>query len=81
MISSTTLDLEPRRLSLLIPDLYALDIDMNLSGAFLERESLRLDAIPKETENAFRPRRVRDLDIDGARAEWRVRDQCLVIVA
>ncbi|KAH9976764.1 pre-RNA processing PIH1/Nop17-domain-containing protein, partial [Lactifluus volemus] len=81
MISSATLDLEPRRLSLLIPGLYALDIDLNLSTASLERESLRLDAVPEETETAFRPRRVRDFDIDGARAEWRVRDQCLVIMA
>jgi hypothetical protein len=81
MISSATLDLEPRRLSLLIPGLYALDIDLNLSTASLERESSQLDAVLEETETAFRPRRVRDFDIDGARAEWRVRDQCLVIMA
>ncbi|KAH9978174.1 hypothetical protein BGW80DRAFT_1286203 [Lactifluus volemus] len=35
MISSATLNLEPRRLSLLIPGLYALDIDLNPSTASL----------------------------------------------
>jgi hypothetical protein len=81
MIPFATLNLEPRRLSLLIPDLYTLDIDLNLSAAILERGSLGLHAVPEEMDNVFRPKRVRDFDVDGARAEWRVRDQCLVIMA
>jgi hypothetical protein len=77
MISSATLDLEPRRLSLLISGLYALDTDPNLSGALLERESLRLDVVPKKIETAFRHTHVRA----SALTEREQSDvQCLVIM-
>jgi hypothetical protein len=64
-----------------VPDLYALDIDLELSDAELRREMLRVGAGPKETENVLMLKRARDLDVDRARAEWRVNSRCLVIVA
>ncbi|KAI0255500.1 PIH1 family [Lactifluus subvellereus] len=81
IISSSTLDLEPRRFILLIPDLYALDVDLDLSDASLEQTPFRVGADPQGTGNASMLKRARDLDIEGARAEWRVKDRCLVIVA
>ncbi|KAI0255505.1 hypothetical protein BJV78DRAFT_1176162 [Lactifluus subvellereus] len=49
----STLDLEPCRLILLIPDLYALDIDLNLSDASLGQASFRVGANPRGTGNAL----------------------------
>ncbi|KAF8259684.1 hypothetical protein EI94DRAFT_1750854 [Lactarius quietus] len=63
-ITSATLDIEPRRLTLVIPDLYELDINLDLSDSALVRTL-----------------RARNLNIDRARAEWRTKERCLVIVA
>ncbi|KAI0299008.1 hypothetical protein B0F90DRAFT_1631800 [Multifurca ochricompacta] len=79
-ISSATLDLEPRRLTLLIPELYALDIDLNLSDTALGQALFRAGAGPQGTEHALMLKRARNLDVDGARAEWHVKERCLVIV-
>ena len=79
-ISSATLDLEPRRLTLLIPDIYALDIDLTLSDASLGQELLRLGVGPQGTESVLMLKRAREFDVDRARAEWCVKDKCLVIV-
>jgi len=80
-ISSATLDLEPRRFILLIPGLYALDIDLDLSDASLGQAPFQVGAGPQGTESALMLKRARDLDIDEARAEWRVKGRYLVIVA
>ncbi|KAI0270746.1 hypothetical protein BC834DRAFT_863043 [Gloeopeniophorella convolvens] len=80
-ISSATLDLEPRRLTLLIPSLYSLDIDLNLTDAALGQALFRSGAGPHGTEQALMLKRARDLNVDGARAEWRIKDRCLLILA
>jgi hypothetical protein len=66
---------------LLIPGLYALDIDLNLSDASLGRALFQVGAGPQGTEDALMLKRARDLDIEGARAEWHVKDHFLMIVA
>ncbi|KAF8487067.1 PIH1 family [Russula ochroleuca] len=78
-ISSATLDLEPRRLTLLIPDLYVLNVDLELpDGALGKARSL---VGLQGTENVASLKQARDLDVDRARAEWRVEERSLVIVA
>jgi hypothetical protein len=80
-VSCATLDLEPRRTTLHIPNLYAFDVNLELPDAELGRAMLRVGADPKGTENALMLKRARNLDVDRARAEWRVNKRCLVIVA
>jgi hypothetical protein len=58
-----------------------LDVDLELPDADLGQMMLRVGADPKGTENALMLKRVRGLDVDRARAEWRVNKRCLVIVA
>jgi hypothetical protein len=79
-ITSATLDIEPRRLTLVIPGLYALDINLNLSDSALGRALFPPGTSPHEAERALMLKRARDLDVDGARAEWRTKERCLVIV-
>jgi hypothetical protein len=64
-----------------IPNLYVLDIDLELSDADLKRAMIRVGADPTGTENALMLKRAGDLNVDQARAEWRVIKRCLVIVA
>jgi hypothetical protein len=78
-ISSATLDLEPRRFTLLIPDLYALDVDLELPDGTPGK--VRSDVDPRGTEYIATLKQARKLDVDRARAEWRVKDRSLVIVA
>jgi len=80
-ITSATLDIEPRRLTLVIPDLYELDINLDLSDSALVRTLFPPGTSPHEVEHALTLRRARNLNIDGARAEWRTKERCLVIVA
>ena len=80
-ITLATLDIEPRRLTLVIPDLYKLDINLNLSDPALGRALFTPDTSPHESEPALMLNRARDLDVDGARAEWRTKERCLIIVA
>ncbi|KAH9056802.1 hypothetical protein EDB87DRAFT_1565958 [Lactarius vividus] len=80
-IASATLDIEPRRLTLVIPGLYVLDIDLNLSDSAFGRAHFRTGTSPREVEHALLLKRDRDLDVDGARAEWRRKERCLVIMA
>jgi hypothetical protein len=79
-IASATLDIEPRRLTLVIPGLYALDINLNLSDSTLGRAPFPPSTSPHEAEHALLLKRARDLDVDGARAEWRTKERCIVIV-
>jgi len=80
-ITSATLDIEPRRLTLIIPGLYVLDIDLNLSDSALERALFPIGTSTQEIEHALMLKRGRNFDVDGARAEWRMKGRCLVIVA
>lgn len=76
---SATLDLEPRRFTLLIPDLYALDVDLELPDEIPEKVRSGVD--PQATEYIATLKQARRLEVDQARAEWRVKEQSLVIVA
>ncbi|KAM5530849.1 hypothetical protein V8D89_015493 [Ganoderma adspersum] len=79
-IPDTTLDLEPRRLIFLAPDPtpYALDLDLSQPDAAIQK-------LFGDTQNgdsamsAMGLKRERPLDVDGARAEWRVAEGQLII--
>ncbi|KAG1875812.1 pre-RNA processing PIH1/Nop17-domain-containing protein [Suillus subluteus] len=75
-ISNSTLDIEPRRVILHIPSLYDLDINLDVAP----------DTEPMATnrrlgEGATELKRLRDLDVDGAKAEWRVAEKVIVLLA
>ena len=80
-ITSADLDLESRRITLLIPGLYVLDINLELPDAAIGQASLGVETDLRGAENVLTLKRARDLDVDRARAEWRVNEGCLVIVA
>ncbi|KAJ7233382.1 pre-RNA processing PIH1/Nop17-domain-containing protein [Mycena rebaudengoi] len=76
IVAQTTLELEARRLLLSTPnaDVYApLDIDLALSDAEIVARG--------GGDAALKLKRERALDVDGARAEWRVADEMLVLFA
>ncbi|OCH91358.1 hypothetical protein OBBRIDRAFT_792407 [Obba rivulosa] len=77
-IPSAALDIEPRRLLLSLPPLYALDLDLDLPDAALPGAA-RLSGA--SAHQALLLKRHPRLDVDGARAEWRVADGVLVIHA
>lgn len=96
MIPRSTLDLEPRRIILSIPDLYLLDINLDASDAELmatfsksEHDSAFSNAEFNNgnggekslVDSALTLKRVRDLDVEGAKAEWRVGEGILIINA
>jgi len=64
---------------LLIPDLYALDVDLELPDGTPEKVRSGVD--PQGTEYIATLRQARHLDVDRAKAEWRVKEGSLVIVA
>ena len=68
------LDLEPRAIHLHVPTLYALDVDLDLPDAALP------PSLPA-TRGALELKRARDLDVDGARAEWHVAEDRLLLFA
>ncbi|KAG1803183.1 pre-RNA processing PIH1/Nop17-domain-containing protein [Suillus subaureus] len=75
-ISNSTLDVEPRRVMLHVPSLYDLDINFDVTP----------DTEPMATnrrlgEGATELKRLRDLDVDGAKAEWRVAEKAIVLLA
>jgi len=74
-----TLDLEPRRFTLHIPDLYELDVDLELPDATPGKA--RSGVGPQGTEYIATLKQARRLDVDRARAEWRVKERSLVVVA
>ena len=77
-IKTATLDIEPRRIILAVPPLYDLDLDLALSDAEL---SQILSDVEDAANAAQTLKRQRDLDVDGARAEWRVVEGRVVIYA
>jgi len=64
---------------LLIPDLYALDIDLELPDEPLGKARSGVD--PQGTEYIATLKQTGHLDVDQARAEWRIKERSLVIVA
>ncbi|KAH7882130.1 pre-RNA processing PIH1/Nop17-domain-containing protein [Phlebopus sp. FC_14] len=74
VIPESTLDLERKRVILHIPSLYELDIDLEASDAELTSRFGSVDRV-------LELKRRRELDVDDARAEWRVADRAIVLVA
>ncbi|KAH9846583.1 pre-RNA processing PIH1/Nop17-domain-containing protein [Lenzites betulinus] len=90
IIPHTTLDLEPRRLvfsslSSLARLAYVLDLDLSLPDARIEALFTKGTNSGPESEKSARQaltlKRERALDVDGARAEWRVKEGLLVVYA
>ncbi|KZP06871.1 hypothetical protein FIBSPDRAFT_876069 [Athelia psychrophila] len=81
-IPRAALDLEPRRILLAIPGLYALDVPLDAPDAELVAATAHLDSDRGSWETgALGLKRARDLDVEGAKAEWRVEEGCLVVYA
>ncbi|KAI6161566.1 PIH1 family [Pisolithus thermaeus] len=76
-IPLSTLDVEPRRVLLSVPSLYHLDIDLNALDADLTATFAKTDS----SMQALTLKRKRDLDVDNAKAEWRVADKTIVLHA
>ncbi|KAG2076446.1 hypothetical protein BDR04DRAFT_1089555 [Suillus decipiens] len=75
-ISNSTLDVEPRRVILHVPSLYDLDINLDVEQ---DTESTATHGRLGEGATGFK--RFRDLDVDGAKAEWRVAEKVIVLLA
>ncbi|KAK0216025.1 pre-RNA processing PIH1/Nop17-domain-containing protein [Armillaria fumosa] len=73
LISSTALDLEPRRLILAVPSQPTLDIDLSTSDAELASRHSLSDAIALKRQRPF--------NVDEATAEWLVSEGVLVLHA
>ncbi|KAL0952349.1 hypothetical protein HGRIS_006629 [Hohenbuehelia grisea] len=86
-ISSSTLDVEAQRFILSIPPLFELDVRLDIPDAEIvaNTRSLYSSSRPESSDqapnNALTLKRQRDLDVDGARAEWRVQEGILVVYA
>ncbi|KAF5376036.1 hypothetical protein D9615_007763 [Tricholomella constricta] len=87
LIEQATLDIEPRRFIVHIPDCPVLDVNLALSDAEIvataaSRTSASLHEDPAaEPNNALTLKRQRDLDVQGATSEWRVAERILMISA
>jgi hypothetical protein len=84
------LDIEPRRFIVGIPDYPALDVSLDLSDAEIVATSSSKTSVSlhgtsgeeaHEPDNILTLKRQRDLDVDGATAEWRVAEGILVLMA
>ncbi|KAJ7145925.1 pre-RNA processing PIH1/Nop17-domain-containing protein [Mycena epipterygia] len=78
LVAQTTLDLEARRLILSVPTHPPLDINLGVSDAEIVAMS---GGAPDSGHGALMLKRERELDVDNARAEWRVSDRVLVLIA
>ncbi|KIJ18200.1 hypothetical protein PAXINDRAFT_110714 [Paxillus involutus ATCC 200175] len=72
VIPESTLDVEARRVILHIPSLYNLDINLDASDAELSATF---------ANEVAKLKGMRNLDVDGAKAEWRVADNAIVLLA
>jgi len=95
IVQSSSLEIEPRRLTLSIPTRRTLDIDLAPSDAeIVSRISSSINAalLPQkplsdfqetrkdqETSRTLQLKRQRDFDVDGAEAEWKVGNEVVVI--
>ncbi|KAG2361373.1 pre-RNA processing PIH1/Nop17-domain-containing protein [Suillus spraguei] len=75
-ISNSTLDVEPRRVILHVPSLYDLDINLDVEQ---DTESVASHGRLGEGVTGFK--RFKDLDVDGAKAEWQVAEKVIVLLA
>lgn len=84
------MDLEPRRFIVSIPHYPALDVNLGVSDAEIvatssSKTSVSLHGTPDdeihEPNRILTLKRQRDLDVDGAIAEWRVAEGILVFLA
>ena len=80
-IASTTLDLEPRRLIFTSLSSYFLDLDLSRSDIEIQKSLGARAGSEKSVQHALTLKRERELDVDGARAEWRIAEGQLVIYA
>ncbi|KAI5990452.1 pre-RNA processing PIH1/Nop17-domain-containing protein [Pisolithus albus] len=76
-IPLSTLEVEPRRVLLSVPSLYHLDIDLNALDADLTATFAKTGS----SMQALTLKRKRDLDVDNAKAEWRVADKTIILQA
>ncbi|KAG6374002.1 hypothetical protein JVT61DRAFT_4637 [Boletus reticuloceps] len=76
VIPDSTLDVEPRRILIHIPALYDLDLNLDASDAELVSVFGKNDT----SNEALKLKRMRNLDVDNARAEWRVADRTIVLL-
>ncbi|KAL4077698.1 pre-RNA processing PIH1/Nop17-domain-containing protein [Scleroderma citrinum] len=77
VIPHSTLDIESQRILFCAPSLYSLDINLGASDA-------ELTATFSQTDSAMQAvtlKRKRHLDVDNAKAEWRVADKTLILHA
>jgi hypothetical protein len=74
-ISNSTIDVEPRRVILHVPSLYDLDIKLDVAP-----DTERTASHGRLGESATELKRLRDLDVDGAKAEWRVAEKVIVLL-
>jgi len=90
VIALATLDVEPRRFILNIPDFPTLDVNLDLSDAEIvsrasSSTSVTLHSAPEkagtESSNTLTLKRQRDLDVDKVNAEWKVGENVLVVTA
>jgi hypothetical protein len=94
LVQSSSLDIEPRRLTLSIPDQRTLDIDLSLSDAeIVSRISSSINAAApqkpltdsqetrkdQETSRTLQLKRQCDFDVDAAEAEWKTGTEVVVI--
>ncbi|KAI9571860.1 pre-RNA processing PIH1/Nop17-domain-containing protein [Boletus coccyginus] len=76
-IRESTLDVEPRRILLHIPAMYDLDLNLNAPDSELSTVFGGNGTV----DEALRLKRMRNLDVDNARAEWSVADKAIVLLA
>lgn len=96
MHAASALDIEPQRILLYIPKTYFLDIKLDVPDAQIgklrsmsspqdkEKSELDIDELRIKGHNAgeaLRLKRQRDLDVDHARAEWRIGERRVIIWA
>ncbi|CCM03227.1 uncharacterized protein FIBRA_05352 [Fibroporia radiculosa] len=75
-VQSATLDIEPRRIIFHVPDLYALDLNLDMSDAEIGQNAQLSE---KTVDQALTLKRQREFDVDRARAQWNVAEGQLII--
>ncbi|KAI0790926.1 pre-RNA processing PIH1/Nop17-domain-containing protein [Abortiporus biennis] len=72
-IPKSALDVEEQRILFNVPGLYRFDLNLNLSDADISRTVIpKVADAEKEKEEWLKLKRVRQFDVDNAKAEWRV---------
>lgn len=74
-IEKATLDIEPRRIILNVPLLETLDIDLAMPDA----QIMSVFGGSSDGNSALMLKRQRDLNVDGAKAEWHIQESVLYL--